>query len=101
MKANHNAFHASCLIQDGSKKMQLYKLVQSLFTKQIMRLPQLGKNIHASYGVLYHGRCVAICLLLWEKVCCGSIGKSLHTDTQTLYIVSWKIIHRYQNYKLH
>ena len=80
--------------------LQLYN-VQSLFTKQILRFPQLGKNIHATYCVLYHGHCIAICLLLWEKVCCRSVGKSLHTDTHTLYMVSWKIIQRYQNYKLY
>ena len=82
------------------KKMPLYKPVQSLFTKQILRFPQLGKNIHVSYCVLYRGTCIAICLLLWEKVCCRSVGKSLHTDTHTLYMLSWNIIHRYQNYKL-
>ena len=78
--------------------MQLYKPVQSLFTKQILRVPQLGKNIHVSYCVLYRGTCIAICLLLWEKVCCRSVGKSLHTDTHTLYMLSWNINHRYQNY---
>ena len=65
--------------------MQLYKPVQSLFTKQILRFPQLGKNIHASYCVLYHGHYIAICLLLWEKVCCRSIGKSLHTEKLSTY----------------
>ena len=68
-------------------KMQLYKPVKSLFTKQIMRLPQLGKNIHASYCVLYRGPCIAICLLLWEKVSRRSIDTKItpHGHTYTVH----------------